>query len=754
MLKNLLKKLCAMCVMLTLIISCICVPSAFAAATTETVAEINGWKLIMYSGNDTLHNAFKNECSISVSNEWARGGHNSVKIVYPNKPNSSTASYWLGLSAQSIGILEPGTYVLKYSLHAVDADGNELDQTATNVTSPRNIYQGKLTSLLNGSSVTQTIGNGSGDSLSFGLGANGRFTEITRTTTISATGSGAYRTSAPTQAQLDEFLTIRFATPFSAYSNVTPAAVYIDEISLKRDGSNEELLVNSSFENNNITPTYGNKEITAYTAVGTNGNVALTWKNPVETLKSVDLYDITDGNETAVEGFSENLTAGYKNVVDLTNVAKERRYYKIVNTFSDDSVSEFILSADASANQRNYTLADGWTVKDNKANGYINKTVVDIDTAIKHSGNSSLHIRSGRSEYKDNEKLEIYQTLPALDDHVTTGYYKMSMWVKKNNADSFFTRINNQTFPGWKVDGSKDGNNFYLIQLNANNTTEYTHGWQYFEYVFSPSADTSLGLTTWTKGAAFNWAISQFDTADDVWVDDVTFIKCDANGKTIDGAENLVTNGGFEISDSDKVTGFTQSDVTATPSDGEITVSYPEIAAGEKVNIYFTNEYGKKEFKGSFYEDKQGFTFKNLVNKQNYEITVAKADAVTGIEQDDAVVLTASPVPPAVVIGDYILYDANGEAADAKTAGTYSIKLNIANNTVDEGYKAILIYALYDADNKMIDFDYDEKTVAVDTNEDFLVSNIEVENGYVLKAFLWDGFNTIKPLKPFRNFCE
>ena len=51
MLKNLLKKLCVMCTAATLLLSCIGAPSVFAAAKTETVAEINGWKLIMYSDN-------------------------------------------------------------------------------------------------------------------------------------------------------------------------------------------------------------------------------------------------------------------------------------------------------------------------------------------------------------------------------------------------------------------------------------------------------------------------------------------------------------------------------------------------------------------------------------------------------------------------------------------------------------------------------------------------------------------------------
>lgn len=755
-----------MCVVMTLVLSCVCVPVAFAAAKTETVGEINGWKLIMYSGNDSFHDTFKSESSISVSSEWARAGSNSIKIVYPKKPDGTTAGFWLGLSAQSIGILEPGTYKLTYSLHAVDAEGNELDQ-ATYATSPRNIYTSYHTPDLYGSSVYQTIGNGSGDALSFGSGTNGKFTEITRTTSLTSEFRvdsnnnkimGAYRSSAPTQSQIDTFLTIKFATPFGSYAKgVTskPAAIYIDEISLKRDGSDEELLVNGSFENNNDTITYSEKAVVADTAVATLGKVALTWKNPSKALKSVKLYEITDGNETLVEGFTENLTAGYKNSVDLTYEDRVRRYYKVVNTFTDDEVSEFILSADTSVKQRDYTLVDGWTAKDNGEYGYINKTVANIDTSIKRNGNSSLHIRSGRSSYANNRKLDIFQTLPALDSHVATGYYKMSMWVKKNNSDSFFTRINNQAFPGWKADGTN--NNFYLIQLSANNTTAYTHGWQYFEYVFSPSVNTELGLTTWTEGAAFNWAISQFDSADDVWVDDVTFIKCDANGKALDGATNLVTNGGFELAEDFAVEGFSADDVTLEGADGQITVSYPEITAGEKVNIYFTDENGIKEFKGSLYEDKQGFTFKNLVNKKDYTITVAKADAVTGVEQEEAVVKTCAPVPPAVVIGEYVLSDAEGVKENAKTPGTYSVTLNVKNNMVDDGYTAYLIYALYNSDNEMIDFDYDNnngQAISVDNEYTYALSNITVGEGETLKVFFWDGFTKINPIKPFKNFCE
>ena len=771
MLKKMMKKVCVMLTAATVLLSCIGAPSVFAAATTETVAEINGWKLIMYSGNDSFHNTFKQESSISLSTDWARGGAHSVKIVYPNKPKSeagveSGATFWLGLSAQSIGILEPGTYKLTYSLRAVDKDGKVIDGIKEDGNSnSRDMYTGKHTPLLKGGNGP-TIGNGN-DRFEFVSGTNGNYTVVTRTTTISdviPADAGAYRKNAPSQSQIDEFLTIKFNNPFNAYKepfNNEIAAVYIDEISLKRDGSDEELLINGSFENNEIkNPVYGRKAVVADTAVGTQGNVSLTWKNPSEALKSVKLYDITDGNETEItDGFTENLTAGAKNSVVLANVARERRYYKVVNTFTDDSVSEFILSADAAAGQRDNVLVNGWTAKDNKVNGYINKTVANIDTNIKHSGESSLHIRSGRSEYKDNEKLEVFQTLPDLDEHITDGYYKMSMWVKKNNVDSFFTKINNGKindgpFPGWKVDGS--ANNFYLIQPLANNTVVYTHNWQYFEYVFSPAKDTSLGLANaWTKGTALNWAISQFDTADDVWIDDVTFVKCDANGKTLSGAENLVKNGGFELSDEDKVTGFNADEVTAAASDGAITISYPQISAGEKVNIYFTDDDGIKEFKGSLYEDKKEFTFKNLVNKKVYEITVAKASAVNGAEQTEPVVLNASPVPPAVVIGDYVLTNESGASvADAKTPGKYNIKINVANNTVDEGYDAYLIYALYDGENKMVDFGYYNQTIAVDQNADLAVENINVKEGYTLKAFLWNGFETIKPIKPYVNFSK
>lgn len=771
MLKNLLKKLCVMCTAATLLLSCIGAPSVFAAAKTETVAEINGWKLIMYSDNESFHQTFKDECSISVvSDGGVINGEHSVKIVYPKKPGTSTAAYWLGLSAQSIGILEPGKYTLSYSIRSVDADENALDNSTAYDKGARTMYAGSHIPLLNGSTASQSINNGAyiamdavkdettgkypttgADTLTF---SSNNTTKVTRTTTIRETGSGAYRTTAPSATVIDNFFTIKFNKPFSAIPNTATAAIYIDDISLTRDGSDENLLVNGSFENNNIqNPVYGKKAVVADTAVGTKGNVALTWKNPSEPLKSVALYDITDGTETAVDGFTQNLTAGAKNSVDLTNVAKERRYYKVVNTFTDGTVSEFILSADASEGSREISLINGWTAKDNKENGYINKTVADIDTNIKHGGNSSLHIRSGRSVYKDSEKLDVFQTLPALDSHVTNGgYYKMSMWVKKNNSAAFFTRINNQPFPGWKVDGS--ANNFYLIQLNKDATAQ-SHGWQYFEYVFSPKNDTSLGLaSSWTADKAFNWTISQFNTADDVWIDDVSFVKCDADGKTLDGAENLITNGGFEFDETERVTGFTESDVTLTPADGEITVSYPAITKGEKVNIYFTDDDGIKEFKGSLYEDKTAFTFKNLVNKKEYEITVAKASAVTGVEQEEPVVLTSSPVPPAVVLGEYVLSNADGIAPDAKTPGIYSIKVNVANNTYDEGYKAVLIYAVYDAENKMIDFNFDEQTIAVDTNKDLEVKDIEINDGYVLKAFLWNGFDTIKPLKQFKNFSE
>ena len=754
--KNLLKRTIALIAVLSVLATMLCVaPVAYAATPVTDTTEINGWKIAQYSSDDTYHDAFKANASMSVSGEWARAGKNSLKIVYTAMPSGSSAKHDLYLRAQSIGILEPGTYNLSYTVHAVDADRNSLDHvdSANSISAPRNIYQGLFRCWMeNGTEPVniKTIGNLTGDKFSdFSGNGSTEFTTIERTITIPA-GKGAAKATAPTQGEIDEFLYFKFSQPINTKYNKV-AAIYIDDITLKKvDASGnaygENLLVNSSFENNAVqTPSYGEKAVKNEVTMGVEGNISLTWYNPsTSALSDVELFEITDGTETALD-VTLDKKPNAKNSVVLNDPAKKRHYYKVVNTFTDNTKAEYIMSADASAKMRNHLLVNGWTVVDNKDTA-LNKSSAYLDKKYVKSGNTSLHLKSNKSAWDHNDVINVKTTVTVPADYTADDYYKLSMWVKKNNVNGFFARLNsNGAFPGFKVlkEGSTaTDNNFYLVQTSSGTTTVWTHGWQYFETIFK----TSDINQTWIAGKAMPFEIKLYNNAEDVWIDDVSLIKCDAKGAPVSGASELFVNGGFEVADDYSVIGFEDGDVTATAGDGEITVSYDEIASGNKVNVYFKKTNGALDFKGSLYSDKTSFTYKNLENEKEYTIVLAQADIITGLEQETPVEVSATPMPPAYVIGDYVIKNSSGAIVNTITAGTYSATIDVTNNTVTAGYPACFIYAVYEGEElKAVDFEYE--SLAKGVSKTFELTNITVGENQSLKLFLWQDFETLNILK-------
>lgn len=748
-----LRKTVAFVLVLSVLISMLCVTPVVHAAVTDTT-EINGWKFAQYSGNDSFHASFKEKASMSVSDEWARSGNKSLKVVYTEKP--SGAVYQLYLYSQSLGILEPGTYSFSYTIHAVDENRKSLDKldTANSINGPRKIYQGLFNSIMTiGSANPSTVGNYTGDELAFGNNAITEFTTITRKFTL-APGYGAAVNGAPSQANIDKFLYFLFEKPLnSVYSKV--AAIYLDDIILKKvDASGnpygENLLVNGSFENNAVqTPSYGEKEVKNEVAMGVAGKISLTWTNPsTAALSNVEIYETTDGTETKLE-VDLNKDANGKNTVYLTDQARSRHYYKVVNTYTDGTKTEHILSADASAVVRNYTMVNGWTVVDNKDTA-LNKSSATLDKRYVKSGNTSLHLKSNKSSWLDSDTMILRTNVKVPVDYTVDDYYKLSMWVKKNKVNGFYARLNdtatNGAFPGFKVlgtDGTTTGNNFYLVQASSGTTTVWTHGWQYFETIFK----TSDLAQTWTAGANMQFNIKLFNGAEDIWIDDVSLVKCDSAGCPVSGAAELMANGGFEVADDYVVEGFEAGDVNAVAGDGEITVSYGEIASGKKVNVYFRKTNGALDFKGSLYEDKTSYTFKNLENETEYKIVFAQADVRTGLEQETPVEVSATPMPPAYVIGEYVIKNSSGAmVGETIIPDTYSATIDVKNNTVTEGFPACFIYAVYEG-NTLVDVDYQSENIMKGNSKKFELTNIKVGQNQTFKLFLWEDFDTLNILK-------
>ena len=129
--------------------------------------------------------------------------------------------------------------------------------------------------------------------------------------------------------------------------------------------------------------------------------------------------------------------------------------------------------------------------------------------------------------------------------------------------------------------------------------------------------------------------------------------------------------------------------------------------------------------------------------------------------EDDKGVLESEPFTVIVTpqgsldFSEFTLKDANGAASVIKAGGNYSVSINVDNNA-EKSADVLMLAAVYDNGELKALYQTESKSVAVEDNAKFEITDIqvpsEVSDKAELKCFVWNGLNSLKPLRSAMTF--
>lgn len=205
--------------------------------------------------------------------------------------------------------------------------------------------------------------------------------------------------------------------------------ILIDNVSLFREGSGQNLIENGEFELEaaEISGAYTPENVITYVN-GKESIIGISWINPsLVSLKSVEIYDVSGGDELSV---SENVkcAAGETNSVEVPLKAGETEYaFKIICGFADRESTSYYISGNTADNK---PKLGAWTAYGSLGNELTLPVCAEINGEFFVSGKSSLKITSNI----DGEKPYHYMDLRAPIKLTPNKTYKIRAYVKADNV--------------------------------------------------------------------------------------------------------------------------------------------------------------------------------------------------------------------------------------------------------------------------------------------------------------------------------
>ncbi len=648
-----------------------------------SMADGGGWKI---TTNGTVNiDAAKYFASLATDagKEYMFSGDNSLYIEYPG--NTKLETEYIEIENELSGAIEEGeAYTLKYYIKG----------------SRNSKYQEAIL----GDKILVTFDNISKTKIEKADCPSGQ----------TAWYECAYTFTAESDA--DKF-------KFRFYGGTNNAA--IDDVSLVKDGSDENLITNGGFEEAVSEEEYVEEEFdrTPYapenliaTPATSASELILNWRNPeASTLTKVSLYDITGGKNELLSDSIETTKSKivYYLIDGLTS--GETYQYKLVFSFSDKGDFAYYLCGTPS----NKTTAGvgKWTLGRTNSNdvNYCPGEVV-IDSEVARSGNSSLRMRANIDRNVKELKSNIYISALFSTKMEVGSKYHVSFWVKGEEVKRAPT-ITMQ----WTV---FDGREREYPELVGD------------EY------DWKQVVLTYTYTEKSNFYFIYDGECKNLWIDDVEIYKTDEDGNVPEDAENLVSEGGFEGIISETVA--TVSDLTAIPeSDGLVLDWNLSEESCEYVEIY-EKYYGKDIYIGKAVKDEQ-IKLTNLIKGREYTFSVVPVnkDNVRGVPQE----VIATTILPDYEIGEVILKSEGAVVDRLMGAGTYSVTFSVKNNVFEDGMNVEQFVAVFDENNVLWGIFSTEKKISK-TGHGKPFTNISTSftipgDNYTAEYFVYDDRETL-----------
>ena len=505
--------------------------------------------------------------------------------------------------------------------------------------------------------------------------------------------------------------------------------LYIDNISLMKKSTTNELIIDGGFEKTDfaaaVTEDIGNQAGYApKNLITTNRNehIMLSWQNPDNSnLSKVSLYDITTGEEIKITDTLSKTPNDYVNY-DVTGLgAGSKHTYKVVFDFGKITTTEAVISGMASY-KTELTPTDTWIVGNHPGTAYIERDET-------HAGEGALRLISNKKSWEGSNYIRTQTNAIPFND---AKEYEISMWLNGRFAGSasinYSDAIKDDTPSKFKYNGANT--TFNVVETDAK-------GWKNVVFRINGAGTKAIAI------------MGEFKT--DILVDDIEVFEVVNNER----GTKLFSQ------DFESLTN-TVPDVTALS--GEVGRSMAKInftapAGAYKVRVYVKDGDNLSK-RAEVYPENNIVTFSHLKNDNNYTYVVKVVDDYNNESEGQEITLT--PAPQDWECLEYGLYNYGAAIDSIDASQTYTAKATIKNNKVDAGVNSQII-AILRKDGERIDADASSVTNISKTNYDEDGTDItasiavpaDISDGkYEISVYLWDGLDTMTVLRPFKIYKE
>ncbi len=317
---------------------------------------------------------------------------------------------------------------------------------------------------------------------------------------------------------------------------------------------------------------------------------------------------------------------------------------------------------------------------------------VEVDKETVHSGKGSLKIH-----YKEGWVSNNYlQAFPEGESVDVGEPYIISFWAK-----------------------SEDSMNF-RIMWDWSGVTEIggTFDWKYFEFEYTPTINSML----------MNFIVDQNAL---LWIDD---LKICAKGDD----KNLLKNGDME-----------QGDYTPPAEASDIEVEEHD----GMLNFTWTAPRDEDYYEVAIYEVNQETNVQTFVKKSGPDVTEMAVDGLTNGALYTYLLKTVDKYGN-ISDGSYVFGTPVIEPVYARNISeTYNdkdkiLKVNtdITNNSFSDGFKAELIAAVYDTENKLIGINGCPIDISLYKTENYEIELKGIDGKYTLELYLWNSASDFCPI--------
>jgi len=505
--------------------------------------------------------------------------------------------------------------------------------------------------------------------------------------------------------------------------------LYIDNISLMKKSTTDELIIDGGFEDTDFAAAakedIGNQAGYApknLIATNKTEHIMLSWQNPDNSsLSKVSLYDITTGEEIKIIDTLSKAPNDYVNY-DVTGlVAGSKHTYKVVFDFGKTTTTEAVISGVATYKTES-TSTDTWMVGNHPGTAYIEHDET-------HAGEGALRLISNKKSWEGNNYIRTQTNSIPFND---SKEYEISMWVNGRFAGTtginYSDAIKDDTPSKFKYNG--ESTTFNVVETDAN-------GWKNVVFRINGAGAKAIAIMG--------------EARTDILVDDIEVYEVVNNAR----GTKLFSQ------DFESLTN-TVPDVTALS--GEVGRSMAKInftapAGAYKVRVYVKDGDNLSK-RAEVYPENNIVTFSHLKNDNNYTYVVKVVDDYNNESEGQEITLT--PAPQDWECLEYGLYNYGVAINSIDASQTYTAKATIKNNKVDAGVNAQII-AILRKDGERIDADASSVTSISKTSYDedgtditaSIVVPADISDGkYEISVYLWDELDTMTVLRPFKIYKE